>query len=603
LVLTYSHRVSDIGQNLDVALPRPRPAGGVVGYVAELQQLDVAAPAPTVATVTQPVPRTSSPGAPQQAAQAGAGLPVAGSGLTDFALSDDLPDHTLAGPAPDPAAEPVATEPVTTEPVATESVAAEPVATESVAAEPVAAEPAADVTTAALDAPASASGPAGAEPVTVTPAEDDTVEILGLFAFLDADNSVSCAPLPYVPRSSAGSDATRAFGTTGSFGATEGSGVTVASGATEPSGETESSGATAATGRGLKVGRRRLRVAVLTCAALALLGAAGIGYAALNQDSPRSGGALQPGIQVPTQPPEPDTSFTTGAVPGIDPAQLAPPTTGPGTDEASDPIAPVADPTSTDPSPTDSPPTGQTPGDAGGGGGAQNPSAPDDPMIWPPHPTTPPTPQPTWAPNPPVPTVPQVPAPQESPESPAPTRPGNGNPTKKPHPHKDSMQTASSPPISPSLTSPPTSQLPTSAAAVPEPVGSAPELPMTPELPIAPAPELTVEPAPELIVEPDWGLDPGGGGLTATLSRAVGPAGPGGRGYVARILNPGPSAVAGWRLTMALPAGVTVRAEERVTVTPRSGAVTFAPTGSSALAGGDAVTFSFELTRAAIVLE
>jgi hypothetical protein len=64
--------------------------------------------------------------------------------------------------------------------------------------------------------------------------------------------------------------------------------------------------------------RRRLRAAVLSCASLAVLAAAGVGYAALNQDTIRSRDALPPGVQAPTQPGDPNAPFTTGAIPGID---------------------------------------------------------------------------------------------------------------------------------------------------------------------------------------------------------------------------------------------------------------------------------------------
>ncbi len=72
--------------------------------------------------------------------------------------------------------------------------------------------------------------------------------------------------------------------------------------------------------------RRRLRAAVLSCAALAVLAAAGVGYAALNQNSARSRDALPPGVQTPGQPGDLGAGFTTGAIPGVDAVGRSTPT-------------------------------------------------------------------------------------------------------------------------------------------------------------------------------------------------------------------------------------------------------------------------------------
>jgi hypothetical protein len=147
--------------------------------------------------------------------------------------------------------------------------------------------------------------------------------------------------------------------------------------------------------------RRRLRVAVFSFAALAFLVAAGVGYAALNQ-TPARDTTLPPRVQVPTQPHDPDPTFTTGAMPGLDPARLAPPTSASGTPSAS----------ATAGAPATSRPAGSGSGIGSGigSGGAVPAPVPTDPVDWPETPpvqqsppvTRPPTRPPYVPPAPPT---------------------------------------------------------------------------------------------------------------------------------------------------------------------------------------------------------
>jgi hypothetical protein len=149
--------------------------------------------------------------------------------------------------------------------------------------------------------------------------------------------------------------------------------------------------------------RRRLRVAVFSFAALAFLVAAGVGYAALNQ-TPARDTALPPRVQAPTQPLDPDPTFTTGAVPGLDRARLAPPASASGTPSAS----------ATAGAPATSRPAGS--GSGIGSGGAVPAPVPTDPVDWPETPPVQQTPPVTRPPTRPpyVPPAPPTDAPADA---------------------------------------------------------------------------------------------------------------------------------------------------------------------------------------------
>jgi hypothetical protein len=414
----------------------------VVGYVAELQQFDTAMTAP------------SGPVA------GGQGAAVASGGPADFAMSDVLPPVVVPDPQTPGA--------VLADPALTDAhwdfadwrmehdsdLALTDAPTDPRMEVPAGLRTDAPTDTRTGTPPDLAEGdedppdlPTASDAAAPTaPWDADTAEILGLWARLDADTDPSKGtdPLP--------SDTP----------------VPVAGTSPPVPG----------------VGRRRLRAAVLTCAALALLGAAGIGYAALNQSPPTSGGALPPGSQVPARPADPN-EFSTGAVPGIDPLRLAPPTSGPGADASTDP---------TDAPETPAPGSPADPGAGAGPGGPaapgypavpgnpaapgnpvtpMEPATPQDPVAWPPN-TTPTVPEPTFTPSPSTPVAPQVP---DSPES-ASDRPGKPHPTKKPHPKKAAVQTVAAPPISSApLVSSPLATPPTSAVAVSAPSLSTPSVP------------------------------------------------------------------------------------------------------------------------------
>ncbi len=166
-------------------------------------------------------------------------------------------------------------------------------------------------------------------------------------------------------------------------------------------------------------GRRRLRAAVLSCAALAVLAAAGVGYAALNQDTDRSGDALPPGVHTPAQPGDPDAGFTTGAIPGIDALGRTTPTGAPSVSASTPgqpttvPGGPVGDGGSgSGGNGTGGDDTGGVGSDGDGSGsvggdGATTPDRPGTPYYPPPSQEQPPVDQqPTQNPQPPVPPMP-----------------------------------------------------------------------------------------------------------------------------------------------------------------------------------------------------
>jgi hypothetical protein len=155
-------------------------------------------------------------------------------------------------------------------------------------------------------------------------------------------------------------------------------------------------------------GRRRLRAGVLVGAALALIVAAGIGAAAFLQGPPDR--EASPPVQVPTQPVDPDATFSTGAHPGIDPAHLADPTVV-GTDAFGGPPITEQD-------------TGESTIRTGGGGGA-DPDVPAGPVVRPTSPSWPITHEPTSPPEPSTPPAPEPPAPAPpSPVDPSPASSG-----------------------------------------------------------------------------------------------------------------------------------------------------------------------------------
>ena len=157
--------------------------------------------------------------------------------------------------------------------------------------------------------------------------------------------------------------------------------------------------------------RHRLRAAVLSCAALAVLAAAGVGYAALNQDSARSRDALPPGVQTPARPGDPDAGFTTGAIPGIDAVGRTTPT---GAVTPSVSAGTPAQPTTVPGEPVGDGGFGSggddSSGDGAGGSGGEGATTPDRPGTpeYPPPPQAwPPVDQePTQEPQPPVPPMP-----------------------------------------------------------------------------------------------------------------------------------------------------------------------------------------------------
>ena len=176
--------------------------------------------------------------------------------------------------------------------------------------------------------------------------------------------------------------------------------------------------------------RHRLRAAVLSCAALAVLAAAGVGYAALNQNSGRSREALPPGVQTPAQPGDPNAGFSTGAIPGIDavgrttPTGAVTPSVGAGTpgQPTTVPGGPVGDGGFDSDGSGSGGPGGGGPGSGGsgsggdgssggtrgsGGDGAAAPDWPSPPDYPPPSQEQPPVDQqPTQNPEPPAPPMP-----------------------------------------------------------------------------------------------------------------------------------------------------------------------------------------------------